>query len=66
MISFICPFFILSILDFLADLLSTSICVDKILFISMVGICHTCAPWDVESQTHNALRYQKTLSYILS
>jgi len=39
-ISFIlvCSFFILSILDFLADLLSTSISVDKILFISLVGI----------------------------
>jgi hypothetical protein len=37
-ISFICSFFILSILDFLADLLSTSISVDTILFISLVGI----------------------------
>ena len=44
-ISFICSFFILSILDFLADLLSTSISVDKILFISVVGICHTSAPY---------------------
>jgi len=33
----------LSILDFLADLLSTSISVDKMLFISLVGICHTSA-----------------------
>ena len=41
-ISFICSFFILSILDFLADL-STSISVDKILFISLVRICHTSA-----------------------
>jgi hypothetical protein len=32
-ISFICSFFILSILDFLADLLSTSISVDKILYL---------------------------------
>jgi len=40
-ISFICSFFILSILDFLADLLSTSNSLDKILFISLVGICHT-------------------------
>jgi hypothetical protein len=31
-ISFICSFFILSILDFLADLLSTSISVDKTIF----------------------------------
>src|SRR5215475_15589756 len=38
-ISFLCLFFISSILDFLADLLSTSISVDKILFISLVGIC---------------------------
>ena len=37
-ISFIFSFFILSILDFLADLLSTTISVDKILFISLVGI----------------------------
>ena len=44
-ISFICSFFILSILDFLADLLSTSISVDKILFISLVGIFHTSAPY---------------------
>ena len=44
-ISFVCSFFILSILDFLADLLSTSISVDKILFISLVGICHTSAPY---------------------
>jgi len=48
MISFICSFFILSFLDFLADLLSTSISVDKILFIALVGICHTSAPiWHV-------------------
>jgi hypothetical protein len=32
-----CSFFILSILDFLAYLLSTSVSVDKILFISLVG-----------------------------
>ena len=44
-ISFICSFFILSIRDFLADLLTTSISVDKILFISLVGICHTSAPY---------------------
>ena len=44
-ISFICTFFILSILDFLAALLSTSISVDKILFIFLVGICHTSAPY---------------------
>jgi len=43
-ISFIRSFFVLSILDFLADLLNTSISVDKILFISLVGICHTSAP----------------------
>ena len=43
-ISFICSFLILCILDFLADLLSTSISVDRILFISLVGICHTSAP----------------------
>src|SRR5215475_11703808 len=42
-ISFICSFFILSILDFPADLLSTSISVEQILFISLVGICHTSA-----------------------
>jgi hypothetical protein len=40
-ISFICSFFILSILVFLADLLNTPISVDKILFISLVGICRT-------------------------
>ena len=40
-ISLICSFFILSILYFLADLLITSISVDKIFFISLVGICHT-------------------------
>src|SRR5215475_9068543 len=44
-ISFICSFFILYILDFLADLLSTSISVDKFFFISLVGICHTSAPY---------------------
>jgi len=44
-ISFIRSFFILSIFDFLADLLSTSISVDKILFISLVCICHTSAPY---------------------
>ena len=38
-------FFILSILDFLADLLITSISVDKILFVSLVGIYHTSAPY---------------------
>ena len=43
-ISFIRSFFVLSILDFHADHLSTSISVDKILFISLVGICHTSAP----------------------
>ena len=43
-ISFVCLVFILSILDFLADFLSTSISVDKILFLSLVGICHTSAP----------------------
>ena len=43
-ILFIYQFFILSILDFLADLLITSISVDKILFISLVGIYHTSAP----------------------
>ena len=43
-ISLICSFFILSIFDFLADLLSTSVSVDKILFIYLVGICHTSAP----------------------
>jgi len=37
--------FYFSILDFHADLLSTSISVDKILFISLVGICHTSAPY---------------------
>ena len=31
-ISFVCSFFVLSILDFFAELLSTSISVDKILF----------------------------------
>ena len=51
-ISFICSFFILSILDFLADLLSTSISVDKILFVSLVGICHTSAPYN-----QNAVNY---------
>jgi hypothetical protein len=40
-ISFICSFFILSNLDFLADLLSTSTSVAEILFISLVGICYT-------------------------
>ena len=44
-ISFVCTFFILSILYFLADLLSTSTSVDKILFISLVRICHTSAPY---------------------
>jgi len=44
-ISFICSFFILSILHFPADLLSTSISVDKILFVSLVAICHTSAPY---------------------
>src|SRR5215475_10841470 len=44
-ISFICSFFIFSILDFLADLLNTSISVAKILFICLVGICHTSAPY---------------------
>ena len=43
-ISFICSFLILSLLDFLADLLNTPILVDRILFISLVGICHTSAP----------------------
>jgi len=43
-ISFICSFFILSILDFLSDLLSTSVSVDKILFIFLVEIYHTSAP----------------------
>ena len=38
-------FFILSILDIPSDLLSTSISVDKILLISLVGICHTSAPY---------------------
>ena len=42
-ISFIRSFFVLSILDFFSDL-STSISVDKILFISLVGIWHTSAP----------------------
>ena len=42
-ISFICSFLILSLLDFLADL-STSISVDTILFIHLVGICYTSAP----------------------
>jgi hypothetical protein len=42
-ISFIFSFFILSIFYFLADLLITSISVDKILFISLVGIYHTSA-----------------------
>ena len=41
MISFICSFLILSLLDFLADLLNTSISVDRILFISLIGICQT-------------------------
>ena len=36
-ISFICSFLILSILDFLADLLSTSSSIDRILFMSLVG-----------------------------
>jgi len=40
-ISFICSFFILSILDFLANILSTAISVDKILFISLVEIYHS-------------------------
>jgi hypothetical protein len=40
-ISFICSIFILSILYFLVDLLNTYISVDKILFISQLGICHT-------------------------
>jgi hypothetical protein len=44
-ISFICSLFTLSIVDFLADLLSTSIYVDKILFISLVEICHTSAQY---------------------
>jgi hypothetical protein len=44
MISFICSIFILSILYFLAELLSTSISADKILFVCLVGICHTSAP----------------------
>jgi hypothetical protein len=43
--SFICSFFILSILYFLANLLSTYISVENILFISLVGICHTSAPY---------------------
>ena len=43
-ISFMFSFFILSILDFLADLHNTCISVDKILFISLAGICHTSAP----------------------
>ena len=43
-ISFICSLLILSILDFLADHLSTSISVDKIVIISLVGICNTSAP----------------------
>jgi hypothetical protein len=44
LISFICSFFILLILYFLADLLNTSISVDKILFIYLVRICHTSTP----------------------
>jgi hypothetical protein len=44
-ISFICSFFILSIIDFLADLRNTSISVDKILFVSLLGIGHTSAPY---------------------
>src|SRR5215510_10150059 len=40
-ISFVRSFFIFYILDFLADLLNTSISVAKILFICLVGICHT-------------------------
>ena len=37
-ISFIFSFLILSVLDFLADLLNTSFSVDKIIFISLVRI----------------------------
>ena len=44
-ISFVCSFFILSILDVVAAPLSTSISVDKMLFIYPVGICHTSAPY---------------------
>jgi hypothetical protein len=44
-ISFVFSFFIVSILDFLADFHNTSISVDKILFISLVGICHTFAQY---------------------
>jgi len=51
-ISSVCSFFILSILDFLADLLSTSISVDKILFISLVGLCQTPS---LEKQTEKTL-----------
>jgi hypothetical protein len=43
-ISFIFSFFTFYNLDFLADFRSTPIPVDKILFISLVGICHTSAP----------------------
>ena len=43
-VSFICSFFILSILDFLADLPSTTISVDKSLFILLVETGHTSAP----------------------
>jgi len=43
-ISFIRSFFVLSILELLADLLSTSISVDKILFSSLVRICCTSPP----------------------
>ena len=41
----VCSNNLLSILDFLADLLSPSISVDKVLFISLVGICLTSAPY---------------------
>ena len=42
-VSFMCSFFILSLLDFLADLVSTCISLDKILFISLVGKVDTWA-----------------------
>ena len=59
-ISFICSFFILSILDFLADFPSTSISVDKILFNFPVGICdisapYTKMPWIIVWKVYNFL-----------
>ena len=46
-ISFICSFFVLSSLYFLAGLLNTSISVDNILFISLLSICHSSVPYTI-------------------